>query len=474
VAHNDDPYPRAVTVPARTRRRIDRLVAAGLAVLAVVVGAVVWFTSDIRATTSNTSDAIGEPSAANRVPTSLRQAWTAATDAKLGAVTSPYGVVVTADQHTLSGRDAQTGEVRWSYGRSNLPICDFGSGDADTNGGGVEGIVVLYEKNGWCSQVQTLEPATGARKYARTSANQAGGSLVFGGPYAGWVGTTLMELWRYDLVRTIQYGDQPNPTNPNTRHVGCTFDDAAVADQQFATIEHCSADGTNARLVFNWTDPNTHDKEQDQYKHTARAEIDTGSPAARLVGITKDRAAVLVSAPTPALVVYDADGAEVSRTPIDTPAAEITAMKGPTPALTIEGTTIGAPDSVRYNLIGSHLLAVQTESVEVSVTVTPTTTTTPAHPDPTSTTTQTPTVNQEDRQSLTLRFVTAGALGLPAIVDGTPLMPVDAGLAELDQTGLPLRTIRVDRAGYTGRVDAAAVGAMILETRGGTVVALRS
>ncbi len=99
--------------------------------------------------------------------------------------------------------------------------------------------------------------------------------------------------------------------------------------EQFATIEHCTADGTNARLVFNWTDPNTHDKDQDQYKHTARAEIDTGSPAARLVGITKDRAAVLVSAPTPALVVYDADGAEVSRTPVDIPAAEITAMKGP-------------------------------------------------------------------------------------------------------------------------------------------------
>jgi hypothetical protein len=128
---------------------------------------------------------------------------------------------------------------------------------------------------------------------------------------------------------------------------------------------------------------------------------------------------------------------------------------------------------VRYSLIGSHLVAVQTATVEVSVTVTPTTTTTPAHPDPVSSTTPTPTVSQEDRQSLTLRFVTAGALGLPAIVDGTPLLPVQAGLAELDKTGLALRTITVDRTGYTGRVDAAAVGSMIVETRGGTVVALQ-
>ena len=33
-------------------------------------------------------------------------------------------------------------------------------------------------------------------------------------------------------------------------------------------------------------------------------------------------------------------------------------------------------------------------------------------------------------------------------------------------------TIPVDRGGYTGRVDATAVGLMIIETRGGTVVGL--
>ncbi len=85
---------------------------------------------------------------------------------------------------------------------------------------------------------------------------------------------------------------------------------------------------------------------------------------------------MLVSAPDTGVVVYDADGTEVSRTPVDIPAAEIAAMTGVTPALTIDGTTIGDAGHDPVHLIGSHLLAMSSETVEVTVTVTPTPTTT--------------------------------------------------------------------------------------------------
>ncbi len=465
--------------PARTRRRIDRIVAAVLAVAVIALAAIVWLTSDIRATTSDPGPAEPAPSSAAALPTRLVQAWTAATDAGLGAVASPYGVVVTADQHTMTGRDAETGAVRWSYGRSNLPLCGFGSGDTDAAGaklsGKVRGIVALYEKNGWCSQVQALDPVTGARTYARTSANQPGGSLVFGGPYAGWMGSTLMEVWRNDLVRTFQYGDQPNPTNPGTRHLGCIFTDLAISDDQLATVEHCAAQGPNARLVFNWADPNPHDKDQDQFKHTPRAEIDTGSPTALLVGMTRDRAAVLVSAPEPAIVVYDADGTESGRTKVDIPAAEITAATGVTRSLTVDGSRIGDPDTTRYSVVGSHLIAMSSVSVDVTVTVTPTTTSSSADDGTAGSTAPStgPTTQTEQRDSVKLDWTIGGALGLPAVIDDAPLLPVRAGLAAVDKKGTITRTVPVDRAGYTGPVDAAAVGAMVIETRGGTVVAYR-
>ena len=152
----------------------------------------------------------------------------------------------------------------------------------------------------------------------------------------------MIELWRDDLVRTIQYGDLPNPPKPNATHTGCTFTDMALADDQFATVEHCPDQGPNARVVINWATPDSApDKPdgQDVFKHDARADIDTGSPAARIVGITADRVAVLVSAPEPAVVVYDATGSETSRTPVDVPAESIVAAD----QLTADGGTAPTP-----------------------------------------------------------------------------------------------------------------------------------
>ena len=68
--------------------------------------------------------------------------------------------------------------------------------------------------------------------------------------------------------------------------------------------------------------------------------------------------------------------------------------------------------------------------------------------------------------------------GLPATVGDDVLLPTAKGLAMFDADNGPVRSasrgpqITVARGGYTGRVDAAAVGPMIIETRGSTVVAL--
>jgi hypothetical protein len=273
--------------PAR-RRRIDRLVAAVIAVVVVGVGIAIYLSSDVRATTSVLGPSTPAPDVPDTVPSTLTQRWSLPTNPELGSVASPYGVVITADDHTVTGHDAVTGEFRWSYGRENLPLCAIGSGDVDAPGvtrrGKVRGVMVVSEKDGYCSQVMLLDPDTGDRHYYRTSANQVGGSLAFGGPYAAWMGPTLVELWRDDLVRTIQYGDEPNPPKPNATHTGCTFTDIALADDQFATVEHCAdqaadqgtnaADqGTNARLVINWATPDSAPNKpdgQDVLKHAPR------------------------------------------------------------------------------------------------------------------------------------------------------------------------------------------------------------
>src|SRR5664279_2993305 len=81
-------------------------------------------------------------------------------------------------------------------------------------------------------------------------------------------------------------------------------------------------------------------------------------------------------------------------------------------------------------------------------------------------------------KDLAVGWTKGGALGLPAVVGGQLLMPVAGGLAAFaaadGSSDLGAATIAVSRGGYTGRVDAATVGAMIIEARGERVVGLTS
>ncbi len=467
-----------------TRRRVDALVAAALTVLVLVAALIIWRGSDIRATAVGTAPSSAAPSAAARVPTTLTQKWELSTDPEYGAIASPYGTVITADAHAVTGHDATTGAVRWSYARSNVTLCAIGSGDTQptelSTWAGVRGILTVYADHGWCSQVTLLDPITGERLYQRTSPGEEGGQLAFGGPYAAWLGHDLLELWRHDLFRTIQYGNQPNPVNSDGPHTGCTFTDIAIADQQFATVEHCQAKGSNARVLLNWATPSDApgDHHWDAMHSQPRADIDTGSPDARIVGITPDRVAVLVSAPGPAVVVYDASGNQTSRSPVDIPAAEITdaARAGITSSVTV--------GDRRLTLVGSHLLSVSVTSVQAPAppSTTPQTTsassaTSAAHSSPSdpshASITSTAAPATESVKNPGLDWVASGASGLATFAGDSVLMPTGDGLAVLDaHTGSIRNTIPVDRRGYVGRVDVAEVGTMIIETRGSAVVGL--
>lgn len=474
------------------RRRIDRIVAGGIALIVVAVVAVVWLTSDVRATTDATAPASPAPEEPLDIPSTLTQQWSLATDPAIGAVASPYGVVVTGQGTAAVAYDAVTGQPRWSYDRGDEPLCAIGSGDTDAPGvtvrGKVRGVMVVSNKNGFCSQVMLLDPATGERHYVRTSPNQAGGALAFGGPYAGWVGPSLVELWRDDLVRTIQYGDLPAPPKPNATHTGCTFTDMIIDDQQFATVEHCPDVSDSARVVLNWTTPDSAPNkpdDQDVFKHTARAEIDTGARAARLVGITSDRVAVLVSDPEPAVVLYDTGGQEVGRTPVDVPGSSIVDAD----RLTDQGATAPTPavrdGGLRFSLVGDTLVAVGQQSATVQTTPTSTAAElaqTATAPTPGILATELPgagteaDVVTEQIQDLSVAWTRQGVLGLPAVIGEQVLLPVSGALAAVaagnGNPGIVPTVIAVDRAGYSGRVDAAAVGSMIIETRGATVVGL--
>jgi len=195
---------------------------------------------------------------------------------------------------------------------------------------------------------------------------------------------------------------------------------------------------------------------------------------------------VLVSAPEPAVVVYDETGAETSRTAVDIPAEAIVSADQLTETAGTSPTPNVRHGSARYSLIGDRLLAVSSQTAEVAApptTATPTSGITDAVPptvgllagETASSTASAPpgTIQVKD---LAVQWTKDGALGLPAIIGEQVLIPVSGGLgvfaAQNGNPGVVPATIPVDRAGYSGRVDAAAVGLMIIETRGGSVVGL--
>lgn len=449
------------------RRRRDLFIAVVMAIVAGAIATTIYLTSDIRAVSSTDATKNALPKNAANAPTALKPLWTQPTDGRIGAVASARGVVVTTDEHGLIGRDPATGDQRWVYSRSNRELCavyssDVTAGTESSAGPGVRGIIAIYRRGNRCQEVVTLDPRTGDRVYQATMPGELGGTTISGGPFAGWLGHDLLELWRYDLYRTYQYGNQPASPESNSGHTGCTFLDAAVTDEQFATVENCPQTSPTLRLVMNWADPGASDHGGTRWKSTPRADIDTGATAARILAISPDRVAVLVNAPVSALVVYDADGSVVSRTPTAAPAGAFDGA-GPTPRTTL--------DDVQYALLGSTLFALTEENRTVKVTSTPSATTTAdLLPTGTPTSSPTPTVTDEERQTPVLAWQKSGVIGLPGAVSGTALIPTAAGIDVANRIeGTIVRSIRITRRTDPPRVDLRVIGSDVVELRGDEV-----
>lgn len=463
-----------MTVTSRRRRTLDRAIAVALTTVLVVVGLIIYLRSDIRAADLQVGPSQELPTPGSSVPQTLGETWRAPTDPDLGAVISPGGVVVTTTPHGFTGLDAGNGTQRWSYNRSNRDLCGLGSPDTTpndvTSGGHLSGITAVYRNGDFCSEVQNFDAVTGERGRVRTSPNAGDGELLFGGNAAGWWSPTLAEVWRYDLVLMARYGTEPNPTNSGTDHPGCVFTDMAIALDQFATIEHCQAQGPNARVTLHFNDPGSKQVNNwDKFEFDARMDVDTGSPAAAIVAVSVHRVLVLVSEPEPALVLYDAVGTEISRSAVDLTAEDIVAAADGRPLLRY------TTDNATYAMVGDTVLMVSEEQVTTAAPSTDLTTPESTEPSAGATDTSPAPRPQVTVTSLSLKYLVHDVLGLPTEVGTEVMFPVADGILVLDQrTGPsgPNRTIGVEREGWVGPIRIGTAGDTVIEVRGDVVVAL--
>jgi hypothetical protein len=397
------------------RRGRDYVAVASLVVACLVAGVAVWTFSDARATTLTTAEpAAPLPPAPEDVPGTLTEIWRAPSPATPVPV-SESAAVVTGNGGDVVGRDPLTGEERWRYSRE-LPLCTIG-GEWGT-------ALALHRKGEWCSEVTQFDPATGSRTAQRNGNAELGTRLVSDGSHVTTTGDRLLNTWRNDLVRSMEYGTVPALVNAGKQpRTGCTFGTVAAADDKVGVIEQCPQDPADRLTVYKATGEDSDEPE-------VVFSVVLPGRSAKLVALTGDAAAVALPQ-RKQLVLYGPEGDQRQAYPLDLPPADLAADPpgGVVPT--------GSGRSGIYWFTGSRTVAL-------------------------------------GRTDLTPRWTVSGTLGPGVLFAGQLVVPIPGGVAVLDEaTGKTIRTVAVHRQGYEGPVRLGVAGPMLLEQRGDTLVALR-
>ncbi|WAC90446.1 hypothetical protein [Mycobacterium sp. Aquia_213] len=401
-------------VKPERRTKGDLLAAAAIAVVVAATASLIWWTSDARATISRpAATPAPNPTSARQVPASLKQLWTAPS----AATTAPMivgGTVATGDGREVDGRDAGTGQTRWSYSR-------------DTDLCGLSWVyhyaVAVYRDDRGCGQVSTIDGSTGRRGSARSSYADPQVRLSSDGTTVLSVGDTRLELWRSDMVRMLTYGETDARVKPSSRglHSGCKLYSAAASSLQVSVLEKC-ANQADLRLAL--LRPGKEDDEPTQHL-VSEPGIGVNS-GARVLAVWQSNTAVYLPAPQPRVDVIDEMGTTV---------ASALLPKAPT------NSAVSQAGNLVTWWTGDSVLVFEASTLNLRYTIAAGDTTVP--------------------------------LGPGTMMAGKLLIPVTGALGVYDPvTGANERYLRVDRAPSTRAVVPAVSGSHVFEQRGDTVVAL--
>ena len=397
--------------------------AVALVVLLGVAALVVWGTSPEVATVSTPDTTpLAAPTPAGDVPAGFVEAWRAPSSAT-GAPVVAGPAVVTGDGGLVAGHDATTGAVAWSY-RRDLTLCTVAAGFPGTDDGDGHALALYAGRTGWCSELTALHPSSGTRANTSNPDMRHGVQLLSDGSYVTATGADYLEVWRSDLVRTLEYGDVPTPVQPGKQpRPECSYGSTAVSSDRIGVVERCPDAPTDRLTVLTPDGSKGADTPEVQFS------VELPAAGAVLVALSADRAAVAVPGP-PRLIVYDKAGLQLSQTPLDVPAAALsTAPDGAPASVTTDGSRF-------YWWASGTTVAL-------------------------------------DVGTLAPAWSLRDTLGPPTTYGTGLLAPVRSGLVDLDPArGTALRTLPVPRPDPAAAVSIAAAGEVLLEQRGPEVVAL--
>lgn len=322
------------------------------------------------------------------------------------------GLVVTYNDHTLTATTPE-GETVWTYERPNeLCLVDQAWGK----------VVATYRDNAGCGDVVAIDAKTGSYAGTRSAIAPERVVRLASNDRVGYASSERAEVWRSDLVRTVEYGYVEAKQEPDMQPHECTITSALTRTELVAVTEVCD-DGAFLRLQ--------EATPEDSRKPEVLADVEI-SPDAYLVAISQDAAAVYD--PTASEVRgYNKEGTSIS-------SSSVPQMDSP---------EVG-PDGIIKNLpvadLPHHMTYWENNSLLLM-----------------------------EPAALAVTGVFQGALGTGFSAGEKLLYASDSGIAVVDWDKNAVDTIiPVDRGGYTGPVHITSAGATVVEKRGDQVVVLRA
>ncbi|BDD81624.1 hypothetical protein TPB0596_13870 [Tsukamurella pulmonis] len=412
-------------VKPERRTRVDLAVAAAILVAVVVAGVVAWQTGSASKAVSETVPAPSTvPGNLVELPAALREAWTERADQPVLTLPST-GALVLNRGGEVTGHDPATGRRTWLYQRES-DLCGL------SDNAGL--VLAFYRDVRGCGEVMALDPTTGQRRASRTSREDRDITVTGDGNYAVVQGPTRVDVFRSDLVRTVEYGKPDVPVNPGVQpRSGCTIGSALPAGASIAVLEACPTE-PSPRLTLIGASP----KEATEPQETSSvvspdlgAAAPEGTDRARLITATSGGAVVYVPAQ---------DGRPARVTTVDPQGRTLRSVDVPAPPA-------GAPREVPV-VTEAGLASFFTGTATVVV----------------------------DAASLTAQMVIPGTLGPGAVVGGQLVVPGPTSLTAYDlRTRALARSTPIAKPGYTGGpVLLAEVDETLLAQWGSTVQAYRA
>ncbi|AWB83557.1 hypothetical protein [Corynebacterium liangguodongii] len=392
--------------PALRRTRGDVLASAAIAATALALVGGAYATAPIRSSELTPApERLESVAPLSSAPQQLAESFRLVDDSPGAAPLIAQGLIISysAAEKTLSAT-TPTGATAWTY-RREVELCSLGQAWGK--------VVATYRDRAGCGDVVAIDALSG--QYAGTRAAVAPDEVrgISSNDRVGTVSASRVELWRSDLVRTVEYGRVEAPQEADFQPHQCEISSALTRKELLAVTETC-ADGTWLRLL----DATPEDSRKPEIHSSTR--VAAGS---FLLAVSPEAAAI-----------YDPAAGEVRS--FGTDGAQKSAS--PTPPLDPAVSTADLPHHMTAASGGALLLFRPGD--------------------------------------LSLSGSLDGALGTGCAAGDRVLVPIDGGLA-VTRADTPEpqveRVIAVDRGGDEARrVGVAAAGEVVVEKRGNALVAL--